>query len=272
MSNLYPNIPESSPLDMLSPSLRPNHKKVQSSAMRLDTNPFHKWLSTSRESSSTLVRNQPTPRFEYRQVSAKEIIFYKGDPANQLFMLISGKVKVSAPSEDGKEIIFGIFGPGELIGEMGVLEEADHTATVTALEPTELAVLERREFFLLLEQTPAIAIRLLTILCERLRRTSEIAEDISFLPLPVRLAKKIYSLAQTYGKKTPKGTRIEIHLYQQELANMVGTSRESINKQLANWQQEGIASMDRGYMVIHKFGHLLDLAGCQTEGNDQTPL
>lgn len=267
MSNLYPKAPESSPLDTLSPSFRVNNKNGKTSTTDSAINPFLSLLKTSKDCTPLPSSEKPSPQFEYRRVPAKGIIFYKGDQAKQLFVLLSGKVKVSAPSEDGKEIIFGIFGPGELIGEMGVLEEADHTATVTALEATELAVLERRDFFLLLEQSPSIAIRLLTILCERLRRTSEIAEDISFLPLPVRLAKKLSSLARTYGKKTPNGTRIEIHLYQQELANMVGTSRESINKQLAIWQQDGIASMDHGYLVVHKYEHLLALAGYQEGEN-----
>ncbi len=202
-------------------------------------------------------------RADYKQASTKEVIFYKGDPATHLYMVVSGKVKVSAPSEDGKEITFGILGPGELVGEMGVIDGADHTATVTALEPTELAVLNQRDFLSLLENCPSVALKLLKILCERLRRTSEMAEDISFLPLPVRLAKRLYALAQNYGDRTPSGIQIGLHLCQQDLANLVSTSRESINKQLAIWQAEGLVGMSRGHLTVYNIAELASLAGIE---------
>ncbi len=200
MPNLYPKEAETTSFASLPSTFGITQKKKNGSSCDAKTNPFLSWLKTGKDCPPSTSTKPYTPQFEYKRVPAKEILFYKGDPAGQLFVILSGKVKVSAPSEDGKEIIFGIFGPGELVGEMGVLEDADHTATVTALESTELAILERRDFFLLLEQSPAIAIRLLTILCERLRRTSEIVEDISFLPLPIRLAKNSLSSLKPMGK------------------------------------------------------------------------
>jgi len=205
-----------------------------------------------------------------KHVDPKEVIFYKGDPASQLFVILSGAVKVSAPSEDGKEITFGILGSGELFGEIGMLDEAEHTATVSALEPTELAVLDRHDFLHLLEAYPDLTLRLVMILCKRLRQASEVVEDLSFLTLPVRLAKKLLALARTYGRPTPQGVRIGLHLCQQELANLVSTTRESINKQLAVWQGQGLVTMEHGLLTIHRFQDLVSMANPQCSRGETT--
>ncbi len=203
----------------------------------------------------------PSIRAGRKHVPAKSVILYKGDPADHLFVVLSGTVKVSAPSEDGKEITFGILGSGELFGEIGMLDDAEHTATVTALESTEVAVLDRQDVLRWVETSPAMALKLLAILCLRLRQTREIAEDLSFLTLPVRLAKKLKALAEAYGELTSKGVRIGLPLCQQELANLVGTTRESINKQLAVWQAEGIVTTEHGCLTIRRLTDLAALAG-----------
>ena len=195
-------------------------------------------------------RERPAVRVEVRKVPAREMIFDKGDPATEVFVVRSGKVKVSVPCEDGREIIFDIFGPGEIFGEIAVLQGTEHQATATALETTELEVMDRQEFLTLLEKCPETATKLLKILCARLCRANELAQEISFLPLPLRLAKKLWKLAKTYGVQTPRGIRINVQLYQQELGNLVGTSRESINKQLSLWQAEGLISMEQGCLII----------------------
>jgi CRP-like cAMP-binding protein len=178
------------------------------------------------------------------------VIINKGAPATHLFIVVSGRVKVSASSEDGKEITFAILGPGEVVGELALLAGSEHSATVTALEPTELLVFERRDFLALLQGQPDFAVDLLTTVCTRLRCSTEMTEDLSFLPLPVRLAKKLVTLARAYGTSTSRGMRIGLHLCQQELANLVSTTRESVNKQLALWQAEGLVATEKGFLVI----------------------
>jgi CRP-like cAMP-binding protein len=185
-----------------------------------------------------------------RRVGAKELIVSKGDIATQLFFILDGRVKVSASSEDGKEIIFAILGPGELFGEIALIEGTEHSGSVQALEPTELRSFNRRDFLALLHDQPSFTLSLLTTVCSRLRSASELVEDISFLPLPVRLAKRLLALARSYGTPSGQGLRIELHLCQQELANMVSTTRESVNKQLAVWHKEGLISTRNGYLAI----------------------
>ena len=211
-------------------------------------------------SMSQSCQNELLHREATKQYRAKQVVFYKGDAATHLFVVVSGKLKVSAPSDDGKEIIFGIVGLGDLVGEMSMVEGAEHTATVTALERTELVALNRSEFVALLETSPGIAIKLLTMLCEKLRWAREFAEDISFLTLAERLAKRLSYLARHYGEITGQGIRIVLHLYQQELANLVGTSRESINKQLREWTEQGWVVMDNGYLTITNIRELESLA------------
>ena len=195
-------------------------------------------------------RERPTVYVGVRKVSPREMIFDKGDPATEVFVVRSGKVKVSVPCEDGREIILDILGPGQVLGEMAALEGKDHQATATALETTELEVMERQEFLTLLEKCPATGTKLLKILCTRLRRANELVQEISCLPLSIRLAKKLWKLAKAYGIQTPRGIRINVQLYQQELGSLVGTSRESINKQLSLWHAEGLISMNQGLLTI----------------------
>lgn len=192
----------------------------------------------------------PSSVGQTRCVSAKELIFSKGDVATQLFFILDGRVKVSALSQDGKEIIFAILGPGELLGELAVIEGTEHSSSVWTLEPTELLSFGRRDFLALLHNQPSFALSLLMTVCSQLRKTSELVEDISFLPLPVRLAKRLLALARSYGIPSSQGIRIELHLCQQELANMVNTTRESVNKQLAVWHKEGLISTRKGYVAI----------------------
>ena len=130
------------------------------------------------------------------------------------------------------------------------MEGTEHSASVIALEPTDLLAFERRDFLALIQEQPDFALSILTTVCSRLRGASELAEDISFLPLPARLAKRLIALTQSYGISSSRGIRIGLHLCQQELANMVSTTRESVNKQLALWQAEGLISMQKGYLTI----------------------
>ena len=185
-----------------------------------------------------------------RRTVAKELICSKGDAATRLFFILAGHVKVSASSEDGKEITFAILGPGELFGEIALIEGTKHSASVISLEPTELLTFDRRDFLALLRDQPSLALSLLTTVCARLRSASELAEDISFLPLPVRLAKCLLALARSHGIASGPGIRIGLHVCQQELANMVGATRESVNKQLAIWLKEGLIATRKGYLTI----------------------
>lgn len=196
---------------------------------------------------------------------ADSTIFLKGSPGTGLMAVISGRVKITAPSPEGKEVILNIINPGEIFGEVALLDGKERTADAVALTDCELLVLERRDFLPFLQSRPELCVQLLAILCERLRRTSEQVEEILFLELPGRFARALLRLAQTHGERIAAGTRITLPLSQREFGELVGISREGINKQLHAWQREGWISLDRGEVVIRNMAALkrvaeLDLA------------
>lgn len=193
-----------------------------------------------------------------KKLRAKQTLLHKGDDAIALYGVMSGRLKASAAGADGKEVVFGLMDPGEVIGEIALLDSEPRSATVVAMEKSELLCLDRRDFLPFLERHPRVAIELAAVLASRLRRLSGVMEDTLFLTLPSRLAKKILALAQAYGRETDDGIVIQLKLPQHELGELVGTSRESINKQLRAWVEEGLVRVDRGYITV-----------CQREGLEE---
>ena len=191
---------------------------------------------------------------------ANDSIFLKGSPGTGMMAVISGRVKISAPSPDGKEVILNLINPGEIFGEIALLDGKERTADAVALTDCELLVLERRDFLPFLQSRPELCVRLLGVLCERLRRTSEQVEEILFLELPERFARALMRLAQSHGERTPGGIRITLPLSQREFGEMVGISRESINKQLSAWQRDGWIALDKGQIILRNVPALKRLA------------
>lgn len=195
-----------------------------------------------------------------RHLDEGEILFRKGDPGRQLYGVVEGRLKIYSSGADGKEVVFGLSDPGDVTGEIALLDSEPRSATVVALVSTELLTLDRRDFLPFLERYPKVAIRLAELLAERLRRLSELAEDSVLLVLRARLAKKLVALARNYGRRTDAGTLIDMKLPQQALGDMVGTSRESINKQLRAWTEEGLVRSDKGYITLRDPAELEALA------------
>jgi CRP-like cAMP-binding protein len=158
-------------------------------------------------------------------------------------------------------VVFSILGPGEVFGEVALLGGTPRTATVTAIDPCELLIIDRRDFLSFLRGHPDVAINLLEVLAQRMKRVSEFVEDTLFLNLPLRLAKKLASLSRAYGQPHEQGLRLDLKLSQEEWGDLVGTTRESVNKQLRAWTEEGLITIDHGYIVIHDRSELEKLAG-----------
>jgi len=185
-----------------------------------------------------------------KRLKEREVLFRKGDPGSQLYGVLKGRLRVSTAGAEGREVIFAYHGPGEVFGEIAVLDSHPRSATIVAAEPSELLTLHRRDLLPFFEEHPKVAISLAGILAARIRTLSEVMEDARFLSLESRLAKKLLHLARSYGRQTASGLRIELKLPQHELGELVGVSRESVNKQLRAWGQEGLVRFDRGYITI----------------------
>ncbi len=190
-----------------------------------------------------------------------ETLFHKGDSGSEVYVILSGRLKASSTSENASDVLFSLMDSGEVCGELALLSGATRSATVVAIEPCQLVALGRREFLQFLAQQPDAATKLLATLAERLQRVSQLVEDTVFLNLPARLAKKLLALADSYGRPVDGGMQIGLSLSQQDLGDMVGTTRESINKQVGAWRDEGVLSMERGTITIRRTDVLESLAG-----------
>ena len=185
-----------------------------------------------------------------RQFSNGQVIFQKGDPGTSMMAVLSGRVRISAYSEDGREIILNMIESGQLFGEIALLDGKERSADATAMGKTTLLVLDRRDFIPYLEQNPKIMIRLFDVLCNRLRQTSEMVESIAFLDFGARLAKLLLQMAENYGVEKEQGLLINLRISQADLGNLIASTRESVNRQLNAWVQEGSITLEQGRIII----------------------
>ena len=185
-----------------------------------------------------------------RQFANNERIFSKGDSASGMMAVLSGRVRIVSYSLDGKEVVLRVIEPGEVFGEIALIDGGERTADAVAFGRTEVLFLDRRDFLPFLEANPKLCVEMLKVLCQRLRSTSEQLEDFSFLDLRMRLAKCLLHLTDRYGEAEGSGTRIALPLSQQFLAAMMGTSREAVNKRLREWEQDGILALDRESVTV----------------------
>jgi len=181
-----------------------------------------------------------------RRVKKGTILFRKGDPGSSLYAVCAGLVRISVPSVQGQDAIFNLVPPGDLFGEIALLDGGARTADAVVIENSELMVIERRDFIPLVQEYPDVAMKLIEVVCTRLRRTSEQVEDIVFLGLPERLAK---ALLRLHARSTANPDNL-IRVTQRDLSQMVGASRESANKLLREWQRKGWLKLRRGGLIL----------------------
>ncbi len=184
------------------------------------------------------------------------MIFNKGEPGDGLHAIVSGRVRIGTISHDGREVVLNILEAGEIFGEIALIDGRERTAHAIAMTPAEILFLDRGRFLPFLECHPVIGTRLLVVMCDRIRWVSNMVEDAMFLDMRGRLAKKLLGLARDYGEVEDRGTRIALKLSQQDLANLIGVTRESVNKQLRTWQDDGSIVSERGYITILDEGRL----------------
>jgi len=197
-----------------------------------------------------------------KSAKAREVICRRGDTGSQMFIIARGRVTLHTDSDEGKELGFGFMREGDIFGEIALFDGGERTATVKAIEPTELLIIEKRDFLAFLEKTPKVAIQLLAAMAQRLRRTDEHFEDIFFRNLPGRLAKKFLGLAEVYGQETEMGLQIDLKLSQGEIGKFTGATRESVNKQMRAWEAEGLINCNKGWITILEREKLEELTEC----------
>ncbi len=190
----------------------------------------------------------------------RQIVWRKGDSGNGMMAVLSGHVKLSAGATDGRDLAFNIVKPGEIFGEIALLDGQERAVDATALDACDILFIDRRDFVPFLVDHPEISIRLMTALCTRLRRTSQMVED-SALALSPRLARNLLHLADCHGRPAAGGgLHIDLGLSQRELGELIGMSRESVNKQLGRWRRQGLIDVERRRILIRDLGRLKRMA------------
>lgn len=191
------------------------------------------------------------------RVPAKKAVFHQGDPGKEMYIVTSGRLKISVVSAEGKELSFFILKKGDIFGELALLDGERRSATITAIEPCQLLVLHHRDFRGLLEKHHQIGLKLLSILAGRVRATTDLYEDSVFIEIPGRLAARLLDLAAEHGVETGEGLLLDLKLSQYELGTLINASRESVNKQLKAWQSQGVIRIVDGKVLIPA-PHLLE--------------
>ena len=192
-----------------------------------------------------LFKGAPTRRFR-----ASEVVFHKNDPGDGLYGVVRGRILIVAESPDGKELILNKHDAGELFGEIALLDGAGRSATAVASEASELLYLGRDKFVAFMKARPDAMIRIIDLLCARLRRATALVEDSAFLDVSARLAKLVLALLGDQGTLADAKSNRTLTIGQKDLALMLGVSRERVNRQLTVWCDLGILEQGRGRLVV----------------------
>jgi CRP/FNR family cyclic AMP-dependent transcriptional regulator len=190
-----------------------------------------------------------------------QTLFDEGDPGDRLYVVTHGKIKLGRTSPDGRENLLAVLGPGEMFGELSLFDPGPRTATATAVTDSTLIGLGHDDLQPWLTGRPEVAAQLLGALARRLRRTNEAMADLVFSDVPGRVAKQLLDLARRFGVPTDDGVRVTHDLTQEELAQLVGASRETVNKALADFASRGFLRLEARAVVILDIERLSRRAG-----------
>lgn len=186
-----------------------------------------------------------------RSISRGSVIFKKDDHGDSMFVILSGRVRMTRPGTNGQEHLLTVLGGGDLVGELTLFDPKPRMATATAMTAVELAVFDNAAMASWLERCPEGAMHLLRILAQRLRRANDALEGLLHNYVPSRVAIAILDLAERFGTPSERGTVVQHAMTQTELAQYVGASRESVNRTLAELAAAGVISLEPGMVVLH---------------------
>ncbi len=189
-------------------------------------------------------------RARVQRYSADDTIFLMDSPGDSMLAVLNGSIRISVPSSNGKEVVLAILGPGEICGEIALLDGKERTADARAATDCTVVVLERRDVLAFFAQYPEAWARLIEVLCERLRVADQQMAEFALSPVSVRLARALLRLG-THDPHAGNGTaHARVHLTQRELGNVIGATRESVNKYLRSWQRKGYIRLGGRLIVI----------------------
>jgi len=203
------------------------------------------------ETARTLLDNMVKTRME-----RGDVLFHEGDPGDKLYVIVEGKIKLGRTSTDGRENLLAILGPGEMFGELSLFDPGPRTATATAVAETQILGLSNEQLQRFIAGRPYVAGTLLAALARRLRRTNENLADLVFTDVPGRVAKALLDLSRRFGRPVENGVMVSHDLTQEELAQLVGASRETVNKALADFASRGWLKLEARAVLLYDLERL----------------
>jgi CRP-like cAMP-binding protein len=197
-----------------------------------------------------------------RAYARGEVIFLEGDEGSSLCLIAEGRIRIQLTGSDGREVVINVYGPGEIFGEMALLDGEPRSADAIAQDAARVFWLQQDDFEAFLDNHPRAAMTMLASLSRRLRHTTRVVQDATFRDVPSRLARVLLDLAATSGQAGPNGIRIETRVTQTELAAMIGASRETVNRALRGFEQHELTRWEGNRLLIAK----PDLLRARSEG------
>jgi CRP/FNR family transcriptional regulator, cyclic AMP receptor protein len=173
------------------------------------------------------------------EISRGDHLFAEGDAGDKLYVILDGKIKLTRAAPDGRENLLSVHGPGEMFGELSLFDPSPRTASAAAVTDVRLAALAHDDLRLWLTSRPEVSMHMLRALAQRLRRINDVKADLVFTDVPGRMAKALLDLAERFGVQQEDGVQVNHDLTQEELAQLVGASRETVNKALADFAARG---------------------------------
>lgn len=181
------------------------------------------------------------------KLSARQFLFHKGDKGDALYVVAQGQIQIGVVAPDGRQVSFAQIHAGQMFGEIAVFDNGPRTADALAVTDSVLLSLGQKDILAYMSEYPAHAMHLIGTLCQRIRNADQLIEDFLFLSLPARVAKHLLGLCDA---ATKNGARITLRISQQDLADQMAVSRESINRLLSKWEQANVVSLSRGQISI----------------------
>lgn len=185
-----------------------------------------------------------------QRLTRGQVLFSEGEPGDKLYVIESGKVKLGQTAADGRESLIAVLGAGEMLGELSLFDPGPRTATAVAVTSTKVLAMGHEALLPWLVGRPDLAVSLLAALARRLRRTNEALADLVFSDVPGRVAKALLELGSKFGAPVPEGLLVTHDLTQEELAQLVGASRETVNKALADFSQRGWVRIEQRSVTL----------------------
>jgi CRP-like cAMP-binding protein len=191
------------------------------------------------------------------KLSRGQVLFKEGDEGDRLFVVVDGKLKLGTTSNDGRENLLSILGPGDMFGELSLFDPGPRTATATAVVDSKLLALAHDQVIGWVTEHPQVSLQLLGRLAQRLRKANDVLSDLVFADVPGRVAKAIIELGQRFGTQKPDGLHVIHELTQEELAQLVGASRETVNKALADFATRGWVKLEPRAVIVLDYERLV---------------